>query len=335
MATASLIELSTRGYGAANVGNLYRALDEGAAIDLLESAWSAGIRYFDTAPHYGLGLSERRLGAFLRTKPRDEYVVSTKVGRLLREVPNPAGELDWAHDFAVPADFERVWNFGYDGIRTSIEDSLERMGLDRVDLVYLHDPEKYDLAAASTHAYPALIRLREEGLVSAVGVGSMSVEAVAQAARTPGLDVLMVAGRLTLAEQLPESVLWAALDNGIRLVAAGVYNSGVLAHAWPADDARYEYGAAPASLLEHVRAIATVCREFDVELPTAAMQYPLTVPGVISVVFGGSTPEQIVENVRRATMPVAPELWVTLRDRGLTPSSRDRDLFSRQAEIER
>ena len=154
-------------YGAANVGNLYRPLSDDQAHAVLEAAWNTGIRYFDTAPHYGLGLSERRLGDFLATKPRDEYIVSTKVGRLLRANPEGLRRLDTANDFAVPADLKRVWDFSADGIHRSLDESLTRLGLDSIDILYLHDPEKYDLALGISAAIPALAALRDEGL----GVG--------------------------------------------------------------------------------------------------------------------------------------------------------------------
>lgn len=311
-------DIPTLGYGAANVGNLYRALSDEEALAVLEAAWDSGIRYYDTAPHYGLGLSERRLGAFLSTKPRDEYVLSTKVGRLLRPVANPTGALDDANDFAVPAAFERQWDFSADGIRRSLDDSLQRLGLDRVDVLFLHDPEKHDLDAAEREAYPAMIALRDEGLVDAVGVGSMSIEALERASAGPGLDVLMVAGRLTLAEQPAlERVVPSAVDNGISVIAAGVFNSGLLATTKPGG--RYEYGSVPAELLARVRQIAALCARFGVDLPTAALQYTLRLPNVASVVVGGSRPQQVDENARRMAEGVPPELWAALAEAGLAP----------------
>jgi D-threo-aldose 1-dehydrogenase len=189
------------GFGGANVGNLWSAMSDDEAWALLEAAWDGGIRYFDTAPHYGLGLSERRLGAFLATKPREEFVLSTKVGRLLRPSPSTAHLLDDANNFVVPADLRRVWDFSRDGVRRSVEESLQRLGLDAVDVLYLHDPEEFGLDAALASGIPAAVELREEGAVTAVGVGSKSTAALAAAVRTGALDLLMVAGRLTLLEQ--------------------------------------------------------------------------------------------------------------------------------------
>jgi D-threo-aldose 1-dehydrogenase len=307
-------------YGAANVGNLYRALTDDQADAVLGAAWDAGIRYFDTAPHYGLGLSERRLGAFLATKPRDEFTLSTKVGRLLR--PNPAGRgtLDDANDFAVPADFTREWDFSPDGIRRSLDESLERLGLDRVDILYLHDPERYDLGAALASGIPALVRLREDGLVSAIGLGSMSTQALSAGVRFGGLDLLMVAGRFTLADTSAlTDVLPECRRRGMGIVTAAVFNSGLLATS-PTAHARYDYGAVPADVLARVTAIAAVCADFDVDLPTAALQYTLREDCVRSVVVGGSTAEQLRQNAQRMREVVPEALWETLAAQGLIPA---------------
>jgi D-threo-aldose 1-dehydrogenase len=312
------------GFGAANIGNLHREVDDEQAHATLTAAWDAGMRYFDTAPHYGLGLSERRLGRFLATKARDEFVLSTKVGRLLRPAREATGLLDTAHDFAVPADLERVWDFSAGGIRASHRESLERLGLDRIDVLYLHDPEKHDLDAADREAYPALIALREEGLVERVGVGSMSVDALTRAARVPQLDVLMVAGRLTLAEQpaLAE-VVPLAVANSIDLVVASVFNSGLLASATPTSRGRYEYGAVPPELLAKVRRIAAVCADFGVPLPVAALQYPFRFAPVVDVVIGTDRPARVLENAEWLNRSIPPELWTALAAHGLIPRPSD------------
>lgn len=306
------------GLGAANLGNLYRRLTDQDCTALLEAAWDAGVRIYDTAPHYGLGLSERRLGRFLATKPRGDYVLSTKVGRLLRPNPTGHGKLDTGNDFWVDAGITRVWDFTAAGVRRSLEESLTRLGVDRVDTIYLHDPEKHDLDQADRDAYPALVAMREEGLVDRIGVGSMSVDALARAVRHPELDVVMIAGRLTLAEQpVVPGILDDARHNGIRVVAAGVFNSGLLSHASPLSDARYEYGTVPPSLLIRVRKIAAICEDHGVDLPTAALHYPLTLDAVDLVVVGGSKPAHVRQNVDRMTARVPSALWAELRARGL------------------
>ncbi|GAB3123388.1 aldo/keto reductase [Glaciibacter psychrotolerans] len=309
------------GLGAANVGNLYTAMTDAAAHDLLQAAWDAGVRYFDTAPHYGLGLSERRLGAFLATKPRDEFLVSTKVGRLLRPNPAGVGTLDDENSFVVPADQKRVWDASADGIRASLDESLERLGLDRVDIVFLHDPERYDLAGGLATGLPAMVDLREQGLVSAIGVGSMSTDGLLAAANSGAIDLLMVAGRFTLAEQPALlDVIPACRTNGVGIVNASIFNSGLLATENPGANARYEYGAVPAAVLAKVQAIAAVCREFGVTLPEAALQYTLREDSVSTVIVGANRPAQIEQNVERMATTIPEELWDRLTEKGLIPA---------------
>ena len=301
-----MAEPSGLGYGAANVGNLYRAMSDEDARAVLEAAWESGIRYFDTAPHYGLGLSERRLGAFLATKPRADYVVSTKVGRLLRPSPETADRLDDANQFVVPASLRRVWDFSAGGIRASLEESLERLGLSHVDILYLHDPDEHDLAADLQAGVPALAALRDEGLVQAIGIGSKSTQALLAAAGTGALDLAMVAGRYTLLEQADE-VVAACRETGVGIVAAAIFNSGLLAK--PRPGGRYEYGEVPGELLARAERIAEVCERHGVTLPEAALQFPLREPAVRSVVVGAATPEQVRENARRMEVDIPEALW--------------------------
>lgn len=313
-----MVELGRLGYGAANLGNLYRAMTDEDAWAVLEAAWESGIRYFDTAPHYGLGLSERRLGSFLATKPRADYVVSTKVGRLLRPSPGTADQLDDANQFAVPASLRRVWDFSADGIRASLEESLERLGLSEVDVLYLHDPEEHDLAADLATGVPALAALRDEGLVTAIGIGSKSTEALVAAVRSGALDLTMVAGRYTLLEQPAlDELIPACRAGGVGVVAAAVFNSGLLATPRPQGGARYEYGVVPAKLLERARRIEDVCVRYGVELPQAALQFPLREPAVRCVVVGGATPGHVRQNAQRMRAEVPEALWDELAAEGL------------------
>lgn len=310
--------LTRLGYGAANVGNLFRELSDEQAWAILDAAWDAGIRYFDTAPHYGLGLSERRLGAFLQTKPRDEFVISTKAGRLLRPNPDDDGGLDVANDFHVPTTLRREWDFSAEGIRASLDESLERLGLDRVDILYLHDPERHDLDLALREAFPALEQLRDEGAVDAVGIGSMVSPALAAAVEGADLDLIMVAGRYTLLEQsAADDVLPACRAHGTGVVAASVFNSGLLAKDEPSRDDRYEYGRMPDELWRHVQRIVAVCRSYDVPLPAAAVQFTLRDPSVRSVVVGGSRPEQLRRNAELMAVDIPPALWDELAAEGL------------------
>ena len=315
------LSIPTLGYGAANVGNLFRALSEDEAWAVLEAAWDAGIRYFDTAPHYGLGLSERRLGAFLATKPRDEFFLSTKAGRLLR--PNPdhqAGGLDTDNDFFVPDDVRREWDFTEAGIRASIAESQERLGIERIDLVYLHDPERNDLELAIDEAFPALEKVRAEGVIGAIGVGSMVSDALTRAVREADLDLAMVAGRYTLLEQpAAAEVLPACAERGTGIVAASVFNSGLLAKDEPSRDGRYEYGGVPDALWERLQRIVAVCRAHDVRLPAAAIQYPLRSSAVRSVVVGSSRAEQVRQNAELAALPIPEDFWAELAAEALIP----------------
>jgi len=310
--------LGPLGLGAANLGNLFEAMTDEQAWAILEAAWDGGIRYFDTAPHYGLGLSERRLGAFLSTKPRGEFVVSTKVGRRLVPSPETAHLLDHANDFMVPAARKRVWDFSADGIRRGLEESLERLGLDSVDVLFLHDPEEYDLDAALGTGIPALAALRQEGVVTATGVGSKRTSSLLAAVRTDAIDLVMAAGRYTLLEQpAREELIPACRERGVWVVAAAVFNSGLLATPRPTTQGRYEYQPAPAQILVRVRQIEQVCAEFGVELPAAALQYPLRDESVCTVVVGAATAGQVRENLRRLRSEIPDALWRRLIAEGL------------------
>ncbi|GGO67140.1 oxidoreductase [Microbacterium nanhaiense] len=320
------IALPELGYGAANLGNLFRVLADDEAHEVLEAAWDAGIRLYDTAPHYGLGLSERRLGAFLRTKPRDEYVLTTKAGRLIRPNADDDGGLDLANDFHVRADVRREWDFSAAGIRRSLEESRERLGIERVDVLYLHDPERHDLDEAITRALPALENLRDAGVVGAVGVGSMVTGALARTVEESRLDVVMIAGRYTLLEQpAAVDVLPACRRTGTSAVAASVFNSGLLSRAEPARDDRYEYGAVPDEVWDCLQLILAVCRAHDVPLPAAALQYPLRDAVVRSVVVGAWKPEQIRQNVELARFAIPEDFWGELASEGLIPRPTERE----------
>ncbi|OFI38873.1 aldo/keto reductase [Arthrobacter sp. SW1] len=294
------------GFGGAPIGNLYSAIPDGEALATVLAAWDAGIRYFDTAPHYGLGLSERRLGAVLRDKPREEFVISTKVGRLL-EPQHAAGRRD-AEGFDVPADAVRRWDFNEQGIRRSLEDSLLRLGLDRVDIAYLHDPDAHDLDAGIRQPF-VLEKLQDEGLAGAIGVGTNSVDAALACVDAAELDLVMLAGRYTLLEQPRLPLLERCMERGTGVVAVGVFNSGLLARPEVPADAHYNYGQAPAAVLERARALAALCRDFGVELPTAALHFPLRHPAVVNVTVGVRSPEQVVANAARMDAAVPDELW--------------------------
>lgn len=315
------LEFGPLSLGGASLGNLFRAVDDAQAHATLEAAWDLGIRSVDTSPHYGLGLSERRIGEFLVGRPRDEFLVSTKVGRLLEPTPERASEPDdtW---FAVPATAKRVWDYSADGIRRSFDDSLERLGLDRVDILYLHDPEQYNGAAGDIpDAINALAALRDEGLVRAVGVGTSDVGILRSAVVDSEIDLVMVSNRYTLLDQSARTELSSlCLDRDVGIVNVGVFNSGLLATAYPRADAHFEYGAVPPAVLDKARRIAAVCDAHGVELPAAALQYSLRDPVVKTVVVGSADPTEMRQNAERMTVEIPDALWLELADRGLIPA---------------
>lgn len=304
--------------GTATLGNLPEAMTDAEASDVLEAAWECGIRSFDTAPHYGLGLAERRLGAFLAGVPQGSIRVSTKVGRLLR--PNPGGPERDPDLFDVPGTITRAWDFTTDGVRTSLAESLERMGLDRVHTLYLHDPEKApEPQTVLVTGLAGLATLRDEQLVSLIGVGSMDERSLLAAASHEATDELMVAGRHTLIDRTAAArLLPLCRERGIRVAAAAVYNSGLLATAQPSG--MYDYARAPAEVIEHAQRIADVCHAHGTDLPTAALHYAALDPSVTSVVFGARTSDQVRENVDRAESSIDPTLWDALAAEDLVPA---------------
>jgi D-threo-aldose 1-dehydrogenase len=304
------VAVSRLGFGGAPIGNLYREVSDEVAFGAVEAAWQNGVRYFDTAPHYGLGLSERRVGVALAGRPREEYVISTKVGRLLE--PADGVGLD-DEGFAVPRNFRRVRDYSADGVKRSLESSLERLGTDRVEIVYIHDPDDH-WASAFGEAYPALEDLRSQGVVGAIGVGMNQWEMPERFVRETDLDVVMLAGRYTLLEQpaLP-SFLPVCVERGVSVVACGVFNSGLLSKPVVAADAKYNYEEAPPALVARARAIAEVCGRHGVTLPEVAIQFALGHPAVVSVVVGARTAEQMTANAAYFSASIPEDLWNELK----------------------
>ncbi|WP_405959661.1 aldo/keto reductase [Streptomyces sp. NBC_00024] len=307
------VRVTELAYGAAGIGNLFRPVADEEAAAAVDAAWDAGIRTFDTAPHYGLGLSERRLGAALRDRPRDTYTVSTKVGRLLVSADTQGDDL--ANGFAVPATHRRVWDFSADGVRRSLEASLDRLGLDRVDVVLLHDPDVH-AEQALDEAYPALERLRAEGVVGAIGVGMNQSALPARFLRETDIDVVLLAGRYTLLEQeglaelLPE-----ATARGRSVLIGGVFNSGLLID--PKPGATYDYAPAPEPVLERALRLRAITERHGVSLRAAALRFPLGHPAVASVLTGARSPDEVRDTVEQSRHPVPDALWDELRAEGL------------------
>lgn len=298
MTDGPALELGRLGLGSAPLGGLYDAVDDETARAVVERAWELGIRYFDTAPYYGSGTSERRLGAVLRERPREQFVLSTKVGRLLRP-----GESGWPGAPPLQAYFD----FSYDATLRSLEESLLRLGLDRVDVALVHDPDDhYDEAIAG--AYRALARLRDEGVVRAIGVGMNQTALLCRFAREADPDCFLVAGRYTLLDRgAGEQLLPLCHERGIAVVAGGVFNSGVLAGG-----STYDYKSASPAVVERVAELREICARRDVPLAAVALQFPLRHPAVASILVGCRTPNEVEDDVRLCELDLPDELWSEL-----------------------
>jgi len=305
------IEVTELGFGAAPIGNLHSAITDEAAAATVAAAWDGGIRYFDTAPHYGLGLSERRLGTALADRPRESFVVSTKVGRRLVDNPAPTGSDLATGAFDVPDTLMRERDYSADGVRRSLDSSLHRLGLDRVDIVLVHDPEDF-MDDALQQAIPALVELREQGVIGAVGAGMNFWQPLRRIVIESDVDVVMVAGRWTLADRRAAPLLATCAERGVSVLAAAPFNSGLLAHPWPPDGALFDYAPAAPDRLRQARRLAQACERADEQLPHAAMRFPLRHPAVASVVAGMRTDGHVSANVEWATDDLPADLWAEL-----------------------
>ncbi|NCO21701.1 MAG: aldo/keto reductase [Rhodobacterales bacterium] len=316
------------GFGGAPLGNLYRAISDETAHATLQAAWDAGVRYYDTAPLYGFGLSETRLNRFLRDKPRDDYVLSTKIGRLLRPCA-PANRDGIGKWFEVPARKE-VYDYTYDGVMRSLEFSLERLGQSRVDILYAHDLDMFSrgdrgvvdaaLNELMTSGYKALVELRDQGVISAFGAGVNEWESCQWLAERGDFDIFLLAGRYTLLEQTAlDSFLPMAEARGIGLVMGGAYNSGILATG-PKPGAFYNYDPAPQDILDRVGRIEAVCAAHGTRLVDAAFRFPLLHPTTLSVIPGGQGVDETRSNVQAAQAVIPDALWQDLKAQGLLRS---------------
>lgn len=318
--------VSRLGFGTAEIGGLYKEIDQTDALSVLDHAWSLGIRYYDTAPLYGYGNSERRLGRALSGRRRDEFAVSTKVGRLLyplNAVP-PGADIDHQELGGREDAFYKstppvrvVFDYSYDGVRRSVEESLERTGLDRFDILFIHDPDEH-WEAALRGAYPALHHLRGEGLVGAIGAGMNQAEMLARFAREGDFDCFMLAGRYTLLDQvaLPE-LLPLCLEKRISIILAGSMNSGILAD--PRPGSRFNYVAAEPYWVERAQRLHAVCDRHGVPLKAAAVQFPLAHPAVACLVIGVRSHDHLEEYPALMRWPLPAELWAELYETGLIP----------------
>lgn len=307
------LELTQLGLGGTSVGSLYGPVDDETATATVRRAYELGVRYFDTAPYYGHGSSERRFGAALAQRPRGSYVLSTKVGRLL--VADATGETKPPH-FRDSEPFRAEFDFSRDGVLRSIDASRARLGIETFDILYVHDCQD-QVEAALEGALPALAELRARGEIAAVGAGLNVVDTCLALARDADLDCLLLANRYTLLEQGPLDALFPLCqERGIGIVIGGPFNSGILATG-PVEGARYDYRPAPAEVVERVRLIEAVCAEHGVALPAAALQFPLAHPLVASVVCGARTEEEVMANVALMAAPIPAAFWEALKAKGL------------------
>ncbi|HEY6918556.1 MAG TPA: aldo/keto reductase [Tabrizicola sp.] len=316
------------GFGAAPLGNLFRAISEDAAQAILTAAWDAGLRYFDTAPLYGLGLSETRLNHFLRGKPRDQYVLSSKVGRIL-EVTTPDKRDGVGKWVDVPSRRER-YDYSHDGVLRSIEHSLERLGIDRIDILYAHDIDIFNhgteaamlarLTEFMAGGYRALLRLRDEGVIKAFGAGLNEGEPCDWLMARGDFDIFLLAGRYTLLEQGAQGFMDRAAAKGVGVVIGGPYNSGILATG-PRPGVHYNYSPAPQAVLDRAARLQAVCEAHGVRLVDAAFRFPLLHKATVSVIPGGQGLAEMESNVQAAKAQIPQALWQALADDGLIPEA--------------
>lgn len=319
------IDFTELGFGTAPIGNLYRPVSEEEAHDALQAAWDTGCRFFDTAPLYGLGLSEDRVGRFLRTKNRDDYVISTKVGRLLKVCP-PESRTGIGKFFETP-NRQEVYDYSYDGVMRSFEASFERTGLDRFDILFCHDVDIFTHGSKEASdaridefmkgGYYALLSLRDQGVIKALGGGINEWQVAETLARRGDFDLFLLAGRYTLLEQdALESFLPLCVERDIGIVLGGPYNSGILARG-PSDDAQYNYSNAPKEVIERVRRIHAVCERHGVRMIEAALNFPLRHAAVVSVIPGGQSVGEVRSNREILGKDIPAALWSDLKSEGL------------------
>jgi D-threo-aldose 1-dehydrogenase len=316
------LEVTAFSFGTAPIGNLFREIDDDTATAMITHAWDSGVRYYDTAPFYGHGLAELRTGHALRWKNRDEYVLSSKVGRLL--TPTKRAEIDfgpWTNAGAFAARFD----YSYDGTMRSVEDSLQRLGLEHIDVCFIHDCDRFThgdaqptmFKQAMDGAWKALSKLRDEGVVKAIGVGVNEWEVCHAALQQHDFDAFLLAGRYTLLEQESlDAFLPLCEERNVAIVVGGGFNSGILATG-AVEGAKYNYAPASADIMDKVSKIESVCQEYDVPLPAAALQFVVSHPAVASFCAGTRTVEQLQQNLAWFDQLIPEAFWSELKSKGL------------------
>lgn len=321
------IQLTRLGYGGAPIGNLAMSVSDADAQGAMQAAWDAGIRYFDTAPWYGLGLSEHRVGQFLRDKPKAEYVLSTKVGRLLRPWPSRYGPFARGGPWADPLRFEVRFDYSYDGIIRAYEDSLQRLGLPEVDMLLIHDLDRHyhfpeasyqaRLGQLSNGGFAALRDLRADGKIGAIGAGVNSAGTITDMLDRFDLDAFLVAGPYTLVDQeILDTELARCRDGGIRVVIGAAFHHGLLATGVRDRDLS-SFSGADAATFDRIARLEAACDRAGVALPAAALQFPAAHPAVAAVVFGGTDTFQVKQAVGCFNADIPVDLWDELKEQGL------------------
>ncbi|WP_171180130.1 aldo/keto reductase [Ruegeria sp. HKCCD8929] len=316
------LEVTSFGFGTAPIGNIFREIDEETSDAMIQSAWDAGVRYYDTAPMYGHGLSELRTGQGLRWKNRDDYVLSSKVGRVLK--PARRSEINF-EPWTNAAPFTMHFDYSYDGVMRSFEDSLQRLALERMDICFIHDIDVFTRGAdqpevfeqAMDGAWKALESLRDQGVVKAIGVGVNEWEVCHAALERRDFDCFLLAGRYTLLEQEAlDKFLPLCEERGAAVVVGGGFNSGILATG-AKEGAKYNYAPAPDDIMEKVRKIEAVCAEYNVPLPAAALQFVVAHPAVPTFMAGTRTVAQLMQNLKWFSHDIPAQFWVDLKTKGL------------------
>lgn len=287
------IQVTRVGLGTAPIGNLYAPISDEQAVSVVKAALAAGVNLVDTAPLYGAGVSERRVGAALRDVPRERVVISTKVGRLVEP------------DGSIPFDYSR------DAVLRSFEESLKRLGVDRIDILHIHDPDDHERQALD-EAFPTLAKLRAQGVIGAIGAGMNQWQMLERFARNADFDCFLLAGRYTLLEQTSLEFLELCRSRGIGVFLGGVFNSGILATG-PRPGAKYQYADAPPEIMERARRLEQVCQRHGVPLATAAVQFAAAHPAVTALVLGAVTPQEFEANLRSLEAAIPTALWEELR----------------------
>lgn len=315
---ATELAVTRLGFGSVPIGGLYQTVSQEQALGAVHAAWQTGVRFFDTAPMYGKGKSEIYLGQALSEYSRDDYVLATKVGRLLRQTDkhHPRHPEDEETIWVGAPDVDLIFDFTYDGTMRSLEGSLERLGVDRLDIVHIHDPDNAPDEALEG-AYKALVKLREEGVIRAVGAGMNQSEMLCRFARQGGFDCFLIAGRYTLLDQSAlDELLPTCLEHRVSIFAGGVFNSGILAR--PEDpNPKYDYVRATPTVIERARKVEAICTAHQVPIKAAAVQFPCGHPAVASIIVGSRSAEEAIENAEMFAVPIPDDLWLELKADGL------------------